>query len=92
MTANTALFGPIPSEIGKLLKLQYLYLCEWASINGAKKEFHPVRLSHTFLVPLASSRMTDNNSLSGFIPAELGNLELIACQLGKSLAAMFVAS
>jgi hypothetical protein len=77
MTGDNALTGPIPTEIGNLSALKYLYLREWASINGVKKEFSSVRLSHTFLVLLDSSPMTDNNELTGPIPTEIGNLSEI---------------
>jgi hypothetical protein len=43
-------------------------------MNRVKKDSHPVQLSHTFLVLLDSSRMTDNNGLTGPIPSEIGNL------------------
>jgi predicted protein tyrosine phosphatase len=77
MTADSVLTGPIPSEIGDLPALHDLELCEWASINRAKNDSHSVRLSHTFLVLLDSSRMTDGNTLTGLIPSEIGTLSLL---------------
>jgi hypothetical protein len=85
MTDNNLLTGPRPSEIGNLSALlQQLVLGEWASMNRVKKDSHPVQLSHTFLVLLDSSRMTDNNGLTGPIPSEIGNLkeltDLLLCE------------
>jgi hypothetical protein len=68
MTGGHELTGPIPVELGGLGALDQLMLCEWASVNGVKKDSHPVRLSHTFLVLLDSSRMTAANKLTGPIP------------------------
>jgi hypothetical protein len=75
--SSNNLSGPIPSEIGFLTTITELNLCEWAFINRAEKRFHPVRLSHTFLVLLDSSRMTDNNLLTGPIPSEIGNISAL---------------
>jgi hypothetical protein len=78
MTAQNVLTGPIPSEVGKASTLQYLTMCEWASINRVTKKCLPVRMSHTFLVLLNfSSRMIDGNALTGPIPTEIGNLSAL---------------
>jgi fumarate reductase subunit D len=77
MTDENDLTGPFPSEIGNLSVLQDLYLGEWASINRVKRDSPPVRLSHTFLALLDSSRMTDKNELTGPIPSEIGNLSAL---------------
>jgi hypothetical protein len=84
------LSGSLPTEIGFLTTIKSLYFCEWPSINGVKKEFHPVLLSHTFLVLLDSSRIAagirgnNGNELNGPIPTEIGNLSaleaLILCE------------
>jgi hypothetical protein len=74
MTEHNLLTGPIPFQIGKLLALEHLDLGKWASINGVKKDSHPVRLSHTFLVLLDSSRMTADNEFTGPIPSEINYL------------------
>jgi hypothetical protein len=93
MTDSNSLSGPIPSEIGYLWSLEVLYLREWASINRVKKDSYPVRLSHTFLVLMDSSRMTDNNLLSDPMPKwEIESLPLSICQLSKLLGEMFVVS
>jgi hypothetical protein len=77
MTAINAFTGLIPTEIGNVSALRDLSLGECASTNRVKKEFHPVQLSHTFLALLYSSRMTDNNALTGPIPTEIGNLSAL---------------
>jgi hypothetical protein len=77
MTAYNALTGPIPSEIGNFIALEYLNLRKWAFINRLKKDYLPVPLSHAFLVLLDSSRMTDNNALTGPIPSAIGNLSVL---------------
>jgi hypothetical protein len=71
MTGYNLLTGPIPFEIGELASLEQLMLFEWASVNGVKKDSRPVRLSHTFLVLLDSSRMTAGNDLTGPILSEI---------------------
>jgi hypothetical protein len=84
MTDRNALTGPIPSEIGNLLALKDLELCEWASVDRVKNDSHSVPLSHTFLVLLDSSRMTGCNALTGPIPSEIGNVSalkfLVLCE------------
>jgi hypothetical protein len=94
MTGNNELTGPIPSEIGNLSALDYLYLSKWAFMNRVKNDSRPVRLSHTFLVLLDTSRMTDNNALTDPMPtAEIENLDTINyCQLSKLLGEMLVVS
>jgi hypothetical protein len=93
MTAHNLLTGPIPFDIGGLSALEELMLCEWASVNGVKKDSHPVRLSHTFLVLLDSSRMTANNELTDPMPKdEIESLPLTDCELSKLFGEMFVAS
>jgi hypothetical protein len=77
MKDTNGLAGPIPSEIGILPAIKYLYLSEWASINRMTKDSHPVRLSHSFLVLLDASRMTENNALTGPIPSEIGHLSTL---------------
>jgi hypothetical protein len=77
MTADNALTGLIPTEIGKISVLQDLSLGECASMNRVKKDFHPVRLSHSFLAMLDSPRMTDQNTITGPIPTEIGNLSAL---------------
>jgi hypothetical protein len=78
MTAYNALTGPVPNEIGNMSALRGLYLCESAFISRVKKDSHPVRLSHTFLVLLEHSRMTDNNALTGSIPKKIGNISALS--------------
>jgi hypothetical protein len=94
MTDDNELTGPIPSEIGNLSVLNVLYLCEWASMNRADNDSPPVRLSHTFLVLLNSSRMTDKNALTDPMPkAEIEGLDQLGgvlCRLGKSFREMFL--
>jgi hypothetical protein len=94
MTAGNALTGPIPSEIGNLSALDDLFLGKWAFMNRVKNDSHPVRLSHTFLVLLDSSRMTDNNLLTDPMPtAEIESIPmLLFCILSKLLGKMFVVS
>ena len=59
-------------------------------INRVKKDYHPVRLSHTVLVLLDSSRMTGLNKLTGPIPTKIGNLaalqDLYLCEWASSTA------
>jgi hypothetical protein len=90
MTGDNALTGSIPTEIGNLSELLDLHLCEWASMNRAKNDSHPVRLSHTFLVLLDSSRMTGSNLLTDPMPTEeIESLPLNYCELSKLLVEMF---
>jgi hypothetical protein len=93
MTEYNLLTGPIPFDIGELSALEQLMLCEWASVNGVKKDSHPVRLSHIFLVLLDSSQMTANNELTDPMPKdEIESLPLTVCKLSKLFGEMFVAS
>jgi hypothetical protein len=64
-----------------------------ASINRAKNDSHYFRLSHTFLVLLDSSQMTDNNALTDPIPkAEIESLPLDICDLSKFFGEISIAS
>jgi hypothetical protein len=87
LTAENELTGPIPSEIGHLEALQKLFLCEWTFIDRVKNDSPPIRLSHTFLVLLGSSRMTVRNELTGSIPQGVGKISM--CRLSKSFGEMF---
>jgi hypothetical protein len=66
---DTALTGPIPSELGLLTELIYLILCKSFLVHSSIAETRFLHLTASFLICFL-----DDNLLTGSLPAQLHQL------------------